>query len=164
LIDMENMMFKTTAPDPLPLKVVEVPADDLIPLSHLGLDLPVPPIGWLTYLNNIGVEILTDDLGRPAIHRHDARRLFDEHRRNEARQAELRARQEREAVEQDQARRASLGQGVKVPAGMSYAEAVAAAELDSHAYRPGRRSLVEDLLDNSGITYHPVQHGADEAS
>src|SRR5687768_9846602 len=109
-------MFKTTAPDPLPLKAVEVPADDLVPLSHLGLDLPTPPIGWLTYLGNIGVEILSDDVGRASIHRHDARRLFDEHRRNEARKAELRARQEREPVQQDRLRRASLPTGI--PAGM----------------------------------------------
>jgi len=57
-------MFKTTAPDPLPLKVVEVPADDPIPLSVLSLDLSVPPIGWVAYLNNKGVEIVVDDLGR----------------------------------------------------------------------------------------------------
>ena len=58
-------MFRSPpAPDPLPLKVVEVPADDLIPLSHLSLDLPVPPIGWVAYLNNKGVEIVVDDLGR----------------------------------------------------------------------------------------------------
>jgi hypothetical protein len=152
-------MFRSPpAPDPLPLKVVEVPADDLIPLSHLSLDLPVPPIGWVAYLNNVGVEILTDDVGRAAIHRHDARRLFDEHRQSEARKSELRAAAEKRAIEEDQAFRASLGHGVKVPDGMSYAEAARAAELDSQTYRPGRRSLVEDLLDNSGITFHPIQH------
>jgi hypothetical protein len=158
------MMFKTTAPDPLPLKVVEVPAADLIPLSHLGLDLDVPPIGWLTYLNNVGVEILSDDVGRPAIRRHDARRLFDEHREAEAVKAELRARQEREAIESDRQWRAQMPAGVKVPDGMTYAEAARAAELDSHTYRPRRRSLVEDLLSNDGITYHPIQHDAGEAS
>jgi hypothetical protein len=53
---------------------------------------------------------------------------------------------------------------VKVPDGMTYAEAARSAELDSQTYRPGRRSLVEDLLDNSGITFHPIQHSAGEAS
>jgi hypothetical protein len=48
----------------------------LIPLSHLSLDLCEPPIGWVAYLNNVGIEILTDDVGRASIHRHDARRLL----------------------------------------------------------------------------------------
>jgi hypothetical protein len=150
------MMFKTTAPDPLPLKVVEVPAADFIPLSHLSLDLDEPPIGWVAYLGNIGVEVVEDDIGRPALSRTDARMLIAEHHDNEVRKAELRAAAEKRAIEQDQAFRASLGHGVKVPDGMSYAEAARAAELDSQTYRPGRRSLVEDLLDNSGITYHPI--------
>src|SRR5829696_4613142 len=126
------MMFRSPpAPDPLPLKVVEVPADDLIPLSHLSLDLPVPPIGWLTYLNNVGVEILTDDVGRAAIHRHDARRLFDEHRQSEARKSELRAAAEKRAIEDDQRFRASLGAGVPasaIPPGMAPAAALMQAE------------------------------------
>jgi hypothetical protein len=157
------MFNKATAPDPLPVKVVEVPADDLIPLSVLSLDLPVPPIGWVAYLNNVGIEILTDDVGRASIHRHDARRLFDEHREAEAVKAELRAAAEQRAIEADQEFRRRLGRGVAVPSGMSYAEAVQAAELDSQTYRPGRRSLVEDLLDNSGITFHPIQSGGDES-
>ena len=132
------------------------PPDEPIPLSHLELDLPVPTIGWLAYLGNVGIEILTDDVGRPAISRTDARMLIAEHHDNEVRKAELRAAAEKRAIEQDQAFRASLGHGVKVPDGMSYAEAARAAELDSQTYRPGRRSLVEDLLDNSGITYHPI--------
>ena len=31
------------------------------------------------------------------------------------------------------------------------------AELDAQSYRPRRRSLVEDLLSNDGITFHPIQ-------
>jgi hypothetical protein len=43
-----------------------------------------------------------------------------------------------------------------MPDGMTYAEAVAAAELDSQAYRP-RASVVEDLLSNDGgLTLHPI--------
>jgi hypothetical protein len=34
-----------------------------IPLTHLALDLPEPPIGWAAYLNNIGVELLRMTLG-----------------------------------------------------------------------------------------------------
>ena len=159
-------MFRSPpAPDPLPLKVVEVPAADLVPVSHLTLDLPVPSIGWVAYLNNVGVEILSDDVGRPAIHRHDARRLFDEHRASEVRKAELRAAAEKRAVEADRQLRAQMPAGVRVPDGMTYAEAAMAAELDALDYRPRRRSLMEDLLSNDGvITYHPIQHEADEAS
>ena len=158
-------MFKTTAPDPLPLKVVEVPADDLVPLSHLGLDLPVPPIGWTAYLNNVDIEILTDDVGRAAIHRHDARRLFDEHHANEVRKAELRAAAEKRAIEADQQLRAQMPAGVRVPDGMTYAEAAMQAELDALSYRRRRRSPLEDALDNGGMTFHSLaEHDVKEAS
>jgi len=75
----------------------------------------------------------------------------------------MRAAAEQRAVEADQRRRASLGHGVKVPEGMTYAEAVLSAELDAQSYRPRRTSLVEDLLSNDGIVFHPVQHVADES-
>ena len=155
-------MFRNTAPDAEVAPAEATPPDEPIPLSHLELDLPVPTIGWLAYLGNVGIEILTDDVGRPAISRTDARMLIAEHHDNEVRKAELRAAAEKRAIEQDQAFRASLGHGVKVPDGMSYAEAARAAELDSQTYRPRRRSLVEDLLSNDGITFHPIRHNADE--
>src|SRR5688572_15876214 len=108
------MMFRTAA------SAVEAPVvfrdESPIPLSHLALDLPTPPIGWVAYLGNVGVEIVEDGIGRSAVSSADARLLIAEHRRNEARQAELRARQEAEAVEQDRLRRASLPTGI--PAGM----------------------------------------------
>jgi hypothetical protein len=160
------MMFRSpTAPDPLPLKVVEVPAADLIPLSHLGLDLDVPAIGWVAYLNNVGVEILTDDVGRPAISRVDARMLISEHHANEVRKAELRAAAEKRAVEADRQLRAQMPAGVRVPDGMTYAEAAMAAELDALSYQPRRRSPLEDALDNGGMTFHslaetPVDEGS----
>jgi hypothetical protein len=145
------------SPDKETLKPSEV-----IPLSVLELDLPAPGEGWPTYLTGRGVEVTLDDIGRAAISRADARQLFDEQREAEVRRRERAAQLERQAVERDQQRRAPLGQGVKIPAGMSYAEAVMQAELDSQTYQPGRRSLVEDLFDNSGITFHPIQHEADE--
>jgi hypothetical protein len=160
------MMFsKTAAPDPLPLKVVEVPINDLIPLSHLSLDLDTPPIGWVAYLNNIGVEIVVDDLGRSAISRVDDRRLFDQHRADEVRKAELRAESEKRAVEADRQLRAQMPAGVKIPDGMSYAEAAMQAELDALSYQPGRRSPLADALDNSGMTFHSLaERPVDEAS
>jgi hypothetical protein len=157
-------MFSKAAP------VVE-PAPDVmhdaspVPLSVLSLDLPAPAEGWQVYLNGRGVEIVVDDLGRPSIAREDAKQLFDEHRESEARKAEMRAAAEKRAVEADQRWRASLPSGVPagaLPPGMSYAEAVHQASLDSLTYQPRRTSVVEDLLSNDGITFHPIQHGPDE--
>ena len=65
--------------------------DELIPLSHLALDLDVPPEGWTVYLEGRGIAVVADDLGRLAIARSDARQLFVERRENEARKAQLRA-------------------------------------------------------------------------
>jgi hypothetical protein len=133
-----------------------------VPLSHLSLDLSEPPSGWVAYLTGRGVAVVDDDLGRPSISRAAARMLFDEHRADEARKAEMRAESEKRAVEADQRFRAQLSGGVAIPAGMSYGEAAKAAELDAQSYRPRRTSLVEDLLSNDGITFHPIQHEADE--
>ena len=154
-------MFKTTAPAVEVDHDVIVTPEPAVPLSHLALDLNVPSEGWALFLGKRGIAIVPDSLGRDSIGHDAARRLLDEKREAELRARALRALAEQEAVERDQQRRASLGQGVKVPDGLSYAEAVMQAELDSQTYRPGRRSLVEDLLDNSGITYHPIQHSAD---
>ena len=140
--------------------------DDLIPLSHLGLELDTTPNGWVLHLERRGIAVLTDDIGRRAISRSDAKQLLDEKHAEDVRKAKLRAVQEREAVEADRAWRAQLGQGVSaaaLAAGMSYAEAVHAAELASQPYRP-RTSVAEDLLDNggSGLTFHslgPVSDG-----
>jgi hypothetical protein len=91
--------------------------------------------------------------------------LLSEHRVDELRKAEMRAAAEKRAVEADQRWRASLPSGVlagALPPGMSYAEAVHQASLDSLTYQPRRTSVVEDLLSNDGITFHPIQHGPDE--
>ena len=50
------------------------------------------------------------------------------------------------------------GTGVSAAAlnGMSYAEAAQQAEAASAAWRP-RASVVEDLLDNGGLTFHPIR-------
>jgi hypothetical protein len=159
------MMFKTTAPEPLPVKVVEVPAAaDFVPLSHLSLDLDEPPIGWLAYLNNVGVEILTDDVGRKAIHRHDARRLFDEHREAEAHAREVMERREQQFIQQDQLLRASLPTGFSagmVPDGMTGAEAMVLAG-EKRRPRSVREQLLERELAHTGpeLIYQSI--GPDE--
>src|SRR5215217_8154819 len=86
---------------------------DLIPLSHLALDLDVPAIGWAAYLTGRGIEIVLDSVGRKAISSADARQLFDEQRDNEARKREVMERQEQQAVEQDRKFRAQVWGGVR---------------------------------------------------
>ena len=62
------------------------PADLLVPLSVLALDLSAPSVGgWPAYLAGRGIEVVADDLGRDSITRADARRLFTERREAEAR-------------------------------------------------------------------------------
>ena len=67
--------------------------DELIPVSHLALDLSEPSTGgWHVYLAARGIRVRPDDLGRPAIPREAARRLFVERAESEARGRELAAR------------------------------------------------------------------------
>jgi hypothetical protein len=94
----------------LPDVAVEYEHDpaDLVPLSHLALDLDAPFGGWDAALKTMGVDVLTDDIGRKAIARDDARRLIAEHREAEARQRE--AAERHDAVLEEQ-RRAQLHGG-----------------------------------------------------
>lgn len=112
-------MFKTAA------AAVEAPVvfrdETPVPLSVIALDLAAPEFGWVAYLTGRGIAVVEDDLGRPSIPRAAARMLFDEHRANELRKAEVRAESERRAVEADQRFRASLGHGVKIPKEKAYA-------------------------------------------
>jgi hypothetical protein len=151
-------MFRTVAAADPPTHVDVDPPAELIALSVLALDLPAPDEGWATYLADRGISITIDDIGRASVSRSDARQLLTEQRENEAWKAEMRAAAEKQAVEADQRFRAELGVGVPASAfaGMTYAEAVAAAELDSQVYRP-RASVIEDLLSNDGsLTFHPI--------
>ena len=143
-------------------EVAERPAvvtAELIALSIVALDLGVPDEGWLLFLGRRGIAIVPDFLGRDSIGCDAARRLFDERRADVLRKAALQAEQERAAVEADQQWRATLGTGVSAAAlgGMSYAEALHEAELNSQVYRP-RASVAADLLDNGGrgMVFHPL--------
>ena len=153
-------MFRSPVADP-PADHVVVDPPELIPLSVLALDL-LAPADWSAFLADRGIEIVLDDIGRAAISRSDARRLFDEQRENEARKAEMRAAAEKRAVEADQRFRASLGVGVPASAFAgfeTYGQAVASHELDRQQYRP-RASVAEDLLSNDGsITFHSLADG-----
>jgi hypothetical protein len=58
--------------------------------------LPEPAGGWVAYLAGRGIEVITDDIGRDAISRDDARLLIAERRAAEARKREVAERQERQ--------------------------------------------------------------------
>jgi hypothetical protein len=152
-------MFQTAIAEP----AVKVPVEELIPLSVLQLDLPVPGDGWNVFLAGRGIEVLTDDLGREAVARSDARRLLTEQREYEARRAEFIAAADRQAEEFDRVRRSQLFRGIPadlIPPGALPAEAMVAA---AHDARPRRESVLETALSNSGeITFHPYSAEDDE--
>jgi hypothetical protein len=156
------MFRNTTTTEPAP-DVMEQPAEQPVPLSVLQLDLPAPSIdGWDTYLAGKGIEIMLDDLGRPAISRDDARMLLTEKREDEIRRREWAARQEQQAVERDRAFRAALPKGTHwtdVPDGVSAAQLWVQAEKDA---KPKRRTPLEAALAGEGMVYRPLQ--GEEAS
>jgi hypothetical protein len=112
---------------------------DLVPLSYLELDLPTPVSGWQIELGRRGIEILTDDIGRPSISRDAVRQLLDEQRENELRQREAAARMEAQAIEQDRQFRASLPVGqawYDMPAGQLPASVMLQQAKDAARTRP----------------------------
>ena len=157
-------MFRTAAQ---PAAVTEAALDvkvpfELIPLSVLSLDLEAPPIGWATELAARGVEIVLDDLGRPAIARADARQLFAEAAAAEVRQREVAERNERAAIEKDREFRAGLNKGIPwhhLPDGVSPAEAMAAAD---RATRPKRLTPLQEALSGESMTFHSFGSEQDE--
>jgi hypothetical protein len=79
---------------------------ELIPLSHLSLDLSEPISGWPAIFAERGVEIVLDDLGRPSVPRQVLGELLAESQEREAR------------VLEDQRRRDAERADSKVPAGV----------------------------------------------
>jgi hypothetical protein len=155
-------MFKTTSTvtEPAPAEVPD--PSGLIPLSVLQLDLPAPSGGWDAFLAGRGIAIVSDDIGRKSVSRGDARMLLDEQHEAEARKREVAERQERQAIEADRVRRASIWGGVPataIPEGVSAASAMLTA---AHDARPRRRSVLEDALSNSGTTLHSFQSTPDD--
>ena len=136
---------------------VTVSCDHPVPLSHLVLDLDQEPVaGWPSYLADRGVELVLDDIGRPAVSRDAARALLAEKREDEQRRREVVARQEQRLIEADEERRAQIWRGVpadRVPADVHPATAMLQSAKD--AARPRRESVLQHALSNSeGITYH----------
>jgi hypothetical protein len=122
-----NIMFSKTTPVAEPVPDVMVPAEPPVPLIHLELDLPAPVEGWAVFLAGRGVEVTLDDIGRMSVSRDAARQLLTEQREAEVRRRERAAELERQAVEQDQLRRAQVWGGIPadlIPIGVSPAQAM----------------------------------------
>jgi hypothetical protein len=148
-------MFRTIPATATP----DVPAvADTIPLSVLQLDIEQPGDGWTVFLAGRGIEVLTDDIGRPSIARDDAKQLHFERREAEARRAEFLARADEAAIEFDRARRAELFAGIPAAAfgDVAPAAAMLAAAKDA---QPKRRTLLHEALTGSQMTFHPINEG-----
>jgi hypothetical protein len=153
-------MFKS-APAAEPAPDVEVAAD-VIPLSHLELDLPTPVEGWTVFLAARGVEVTLDDIGRMAVARVDARQLLTEQRDRDAEQVRRRKLLEAQQVADDQIRRASIWGGLSadlIPPGVTPAAAMVAAD---KAAQPKRQSVLQHALANTGeMVFHPIRDEGD---
>jgi hypothetical protein len=138
------MIRKTSAPEPV--ETTEPP--DLIPLAELVLE------GLATTIDQLAAdlchEVLLDDLGRRAVPRQTARRLFAERAEYEERTRTLLQRQQEELARQQEEMLASIGHGLKAPAGLEH---LSAAEVMFMKATEGR-------LDKAGQRYDEYASGA----
>jgi hypothetical protein len=158
-------MFRAMPATAPPADTDVIDPADLVPLSHLALDLPEPPVGWRTFLADRGIPIGSDELGRDAVSRDDARQLFTERREAEGRKREVVERNEQRAIEQDRRFRAQLWPGIPadlMPPGAAPAAVMLQANKDA---QPRRRSVLQEALSNdSGLTYHSLAPTPDDES
>jgi hypothetical protein len=101
-----------------------------VPLSHLGLDLDEPMIGWPEFFAARNIEVVEDDLGRPSVPRRVLAELLAEREVEEARLAAQRAEQ-------------AAALRTPVPAGVPAQEGYLA--LESMMMAPGYVSAREEL-------------------
>jgi hypothetical protein len=154
-------MFRSTVTDTAESDRDKGALVDVIPLSHLELDLAAPVEGWTVFLAARGIEVTLDDIGRMAIARVDARQLLTEKREREAEQARRRKLAEARAVADDQIRRSRIWGGAPAVEGVSAAALMLQADKDA---QPKRRSVLQEALAGSEtLTYHPLPK-SDEAS
>ena len=97
----------------------------LIPLSCLSLDLDEPVVGWDQYLRGEGIDVMVDDVGRPAI----SRSVFGAMVREQASMKKLLSEQTalRVAEMAEAQRRTPMPAGVPAIEGMSAMETVMSA-------------------------------------
>ena len=132
-----------------------------VPLSVLALDLAEPAEGWSNFLGRRAITIIPDDLGRDSVSRGDARRLLDEKRSADLRQAALRRLAEQEAVEADERRRAQIWQGVPAAALPPDASPASVMLQAAKEARPKRTSVLEESLSGGGMVFHPLRESAE---
>jgi hypothetical protein len=153
-------MFRSTGTDTAESAPDVNVAADVIPLSHLELDLVAPVEGWTVFLAARGVEVTLDDIGRMSIAHVDARRLLTEKREREAERARRRKLVEAQAVADDQLRRSRIWGGAPAVEGVSAAALMLQADKDA---QPKRRSVLQEALAGSEtLTYHPLPTSDEE--
>jgi hypothetical protein len=132
-------------------------------LVELERDIAVPAGGWVAELDRRGVEVIEDDLGRPAVDRAVARAIYAEARQQQEAVARRREEIERRLIAADEARRAALPRGI--PAGMVPPHVSAAQMMMAADPFPAERreSVLEHALAHAdgAIVFHPLHH--DEA-
>jgi hypothetical protein len=158
------MMFRSL-PAVEPASTVESPTVDLVALSVLGLELGTPVEGWPVFLGARGIAFRPDHIGRDSVTVGDAARLMAERRELELRKRAVLQVAEQEAVEADRKFRASLPRGVlwhALPDGVSYGQAVAAAEAAKH---PSRTPSPGEWLfgETDTMVFHSMEGEGDES-
>lgn len=147
-------MFRNTLPDTE--RPAQVMNDEPIPLSVLALDLAEPGDGWTAYLAGRGIKTLSDDIGREAVSRGDAKVLLDEQRALAQRRNEMLAAADAAAEQHYREWRAELFSGIPAdafPEGARPAEAMLAA---ARGAQPRRESVLETALSNRDeLVFHP---------
>ena len=150
-------MFRNTAtPAAEPPVPVEVPPAELIPLSHLSLDLSTPVTGWSAFLTVRNIAIVSDDVGRDSITKADARTLIAEKHENERRAQEVAKQNEQRMIEADRVHRAQIWGGLhwaEIPDGVLPVQAMTQA---AHDAQPKRLSPLQEALAGESMTYHPI--------
>jgi hypothetical protein len=134
-----------------------------VPLSVLALNLAEPAEGWPNFLGRRAITIIPDDLGRDSVTRGDARRLLDEQREVDLRQAARRRLAEQEAVEADQARRAQIWGGVRADRMPSDALPAAVMLRVAQDSQPRRQSVLQHALSHEdGMVFHSFEPASPE--
>jgi hypothetical protein len=139
----------------LVMATTEAEPVELIPLSHLLLDLDPPVDGIDLELTRRGVPVVLDDLGRRAVSAEAARMLLAGQAEAAERGRELARRREEEAA----AAHRPHGGVPAIPGATAFESMLVASPPD----RPGRRvSVLEDALAHGGTILHPIREEQDD--
>ena len=125
----------------------------LIPINHLSLDLDVPVGGWEMFLSEQGIDVMSDDLGRPSIARSVVGALLREQANTEKLQAERTALRAMEMAEVE--RRTPVPAGMAAQEGMTALETLMTADdystPDDEMGRPKVNWLADELARGAAV-------------